>query len=124
MRSSLAIPALAGRTAQHMAAVLAEVLEPVSEGRGTAACWRRFADLRGARSWSRGGSGFIGAHAVYLLVRALGCRVTALDDLSNSTPAAVAHLPSSRSSSAMSVSLVDPLLRTHPWVIRLACRTS
>ena len=84
-----------------------------------------FAELRGARVLVTGGLGFIGARTCTHLVRDLGCRVTALDDLSNSSPAAVAHLPELNViiGDVRDPAIVDPLLRSHPWILHLACRT-
>ncbi len=84
-----------------------------------------FADLRGGRVLVTGGLGFIGAHVCTYLVRNLGCQVTALDDLSNSSPNSVAHLPQLEViiGDVRDAALVEPLLRSHPWVLHLACRT-
>jgi UDP-glucose 4-epimerase len=84
-----------------------------------------FAELRGGRVLVTGGLGFIGANVCAYLVRTLGCRVTALDDLSNSSVSAVAHLPELDVivGDVRDAATVEPLLRTHPWVLHLACRT-
>jgi UDP-glucose 4-epimerase len=84
-----------------------------------------FGELRGARVLVTGGLGFIGARTCAHLVRNLGCRVTALDDLSNSSLAAVAHLPELNViiGDVRDTKIVEPLLRSHPWVLHLACRT-
>src|SRR5215469_16001863 len=84
-----------------------------------------FSELRGGRVLVTGGLGFIGAHVCTHLVRNLGCRVTALDDLSNSSPNAVGHLPEVEViiGDVRDAEVVEPLLRSHPWVLHLACRT-
>jgi len=84
-----------------------------------------FDELRGGRVLVTGGLGFIGVHTCTYLARVLGCHVTALDDLSNSSRGAVAHVPEVEVivGDVRDARLVEPLLRTHPWVLHLACRT-
>jgi UDP-glucose 4-epimerase len=84
-----------------------------------------FADLRGAPVLVTGGLGFIGAHVCTYLVRHLGCQVTAIDDLSNSCAGVVRHLPELDVvvGDVRDAAVVEPLLRAHPWVLHLACRT-
>jgi UDP-glucose 4-epimerase len=83
------------------------------------------AELRGARVLVTGGLGFIGKSLCEFLIGALGCRVTALDDLSNSSRSAVAHLPDLDViiGDVRDPAVTDRLLLTHPWVFHLACRT-
>ena len=82
-------------------------------------------ELREGRVLVTGGLGFIGSNLCAYLVRELGCRVTVLDGLSNSTPDAVSHLAGVEVviGDVRDHSLVVPLIRSHPWVIHLACRT-
>jgi UDP-glucose 4-epimerase len=82
-------------------------------------------EIEGGRVLVTGGLGFIGANLCTYLVRTLGCRVTALDDLSNSSADAVAHLPEIDIvvGDVRDARVVEPLLRTHPWIFHLACRT-
>lgn len=84
-----------------------------------------FADLRGAPVLVTGGTGFIGARTCAYLIRNLGCQVTALDDLSNSSRASVSDLPELRVviGDVRDAATVEPLLWSHPWVLHLACRT-
>src|SRR6185312_874036 len=82
-------------------------------------------DLHGGRVLVTCGAGFIGAHLCTYLVRTLGCRVTALDDLSNSSPSALAQIPEVDLvvGDVRDPAVVEPLLRQHPWILHLACRT-
>jgi UDP-glucose 4-epimerase len=82
-------------------------------------------ELRGGKVLVTGGLGFIGANVCTYLIRALGCRVTAVDDLSNATTDSVAHVPELEVivGDVREAKLMEPLLRTHPWVLHLACRT-
>ena len=84
-----------------------------------------YAELRGGRVLVTGGLGFIGANICGFLSRQLGCRVTALDDLSNASRDAVSHLPDVEVvvGDVRDMTVVEPLLATHPWIIHLACRT-
>jgi UDP-glucose 4-epimerase len=84
-----------------------------------------FAELRGGRVLVTGGLGFIGANLCRFLIRTVGSRVTALDDLSNSTPDAVADLPELDIvlGDVRDAATTQPLLSTHPWIFHLACRT-
>ena len=84
-----------------------------------------YGELRGGRVLVTGGLGFIGANVCGFLVRTLGCRVTAFDDLSNSSRDALAHLPEVDVivGDVRDMTVVEPLLATHSWIIHLACRT-
>lgn len=80
--------------------------------------------IRGQRVLVTGGLGFCGLNLTRFLADELDCRVTVLDDCSNS------QLPDS---SLRNVEVVmgdarepeqyEPLLRVNPWVFHLACRT-
>jgi len=84
-----------------------------------------FAPLRGGRALVTGGLGFIGANLCRFLVRSLGCRVTALDDLSNSSIDAARDIENVEVvvGDVRDTKLVAPLAHSHPWVFHLACRT-
>lgn len=84
-----------------------------------------YTELRGGRVLVTGGLGFIGANLCGFLVRTLGCRVTVLDDLSNASRDAVSYLPEVEVvvGDVRDMTVVEPLLARHPWIIHLACRT-
>lgn len=80
--------------------------------------------LRGQRVLVTGGLGFCGWNLTLALVEQLECEVTVLDDCSN------ASLPTAPPAGVEIVvgdvrepATFGPLLRTHPWVFHLACRT-
>jgi UDP-glucose 4-epimerase len=80
--------------------------------------------IRGQRVLVTGGLGFCGLNLTRFLADVLDCRVTVLDDCSNS------RLPST-SMRNVEVVVEDvrnpdkyaPLLRANPWIFHLACRT-
>jgi len=81
-----------------------------------------FSGLRGAPVLVTGGTGFVGSNLCKFLIRQLGCRVTALDDLSNSSRL---HLEGLQLvvGDVRDRAVVEPLLAEHPWIFHLACRT-
>src|ERR687896_596463 len=83
-----------------------------------------FDAIRGQRVLVTGGLGFCGWNLVEFLSHDLECAVTILDDCSNA---------SRPSRTPLHVEIVEadvrdeakfgPLVRSHPWVFHLACRT-
>ena len=84
-----------------------------------------FSPIRGNRVLVTGGTGFVGANLSRFLAKHLGCKVTILDDLSNSTREPIADLPNVNLvvGDVRDAKVTDPLLATHPWIFHLACRT-
>ncbi len=85
----------------------------------------RYAAIRGDPVLVTGGLGFIGANLCRFLARTLGCRVTAVDDLSNTSPDAADGIDGLEVivGDVRDAELMAPLVRTHPWIFHLACRT-
>jgi UDP-glucose 4-epimerase len=82
------------------------------------------APLQGERVLVTGGLGACGWHLTRCLAEQLGCNVTVLDDYSNST--SPNHIPSGVKiveGDVREESVFAPLVREHPWVFHLACRT-
>jgi len=80
--------------------------------------------LRGQTVLITGGLGFCGWNLTCFLVEQLDCRVTVLDDCSNATlptevPAGVTIVVGD----VRNEETFAPLLRAHPWIFHLACRT-
>jgi len=80
--------------------------------------------IRGQRVLVTGGLGFCGLNLTRFLAEELDCRVTVLDDCSNSSPPA----ESLRNVEVIIGDVRDPanyesLLRANPWIFHLACRT-
>jgi UDP-glucose 4-epimerase len=80
--------------------------------------------IRGQRVLVTGGLGFCGLNLTRFLAAELDCRVTVLDDCSNS------RLPTSPLRNVEVVvgdvrepEKYEPLLRANPWIFHLACRT-
>jgi UDP-glucose 4-epimerase len=80
--------------------------------------------IRGQLVLVTGGLGFVGRNLVRFLAEELGCTVTVLDDRSNAPDVTIEHKNvETVVGDVRSESDVAPLLRTHPWVFHLACRT-
>ena len=80
--------------------------------------------MRGQLVLVTGGLGFVGRNLVRFLVEELECTVTVLDDRSNAPDVTIDH-PGVETvvGDVREMDVVAPLLRTHPWVFHLACRT-
>jgi UDP-glucose 4-epimerase len=81
-----------------------------------------FSGIRGQPVLVTGGTGFVGSNLCRFLIRQLGCRVTALDDLSNSSRLRLEGLQLVVGD-VRDRAVVEPLLAEHPWIFHLACRT-
>jgi len=80
--------------------------------------------LRGQSVLVTGGLGFCGWNLTRFLAEQLDCRVTVLDDCSNATPSA--EVPAGVTivvGDVRNEETFAPLVRVHPWVFHLACRT-
>lgn len=80
--------------------------------------------IRGQLVLVTGGLGFVGRNLVQYLAEELECTVTVLDDRSNAPDVTIDH-PNVEVvvGDVRNESEFAPLLRTHPWVFHLACRT-
>jgi UDP-glucose 4-epimerase len=84
----------------------------------------RMAPLRGQRVLVTGGLGFCGWNLTRFLAERLECAVTVLDDCSNaSSPDESVPGVSIVVGDVREPSVFTPLVRTHPWIFHLACRT-
>jgi UDP-glucose 4-epimerase len=83
-----------------------------------------FDSIAGQRVLVTGGLGFCGRHLTKFLATELGCSVTVLDDCSNSAPPgeSIANVDIVVGD-VREDAVTAPLLRSHPWVFHLACRT-
>lgn len=83
-----------------------------------------FESIRGQRALVTGGLGFCGWNLVRFLTEDLECAVTVLDDCSNSPyPGTVPlHVEIVRGD-VRDEATFAPLVRGHPWLFHLACRT-
>ncbi|HXC26188.1 MAG TPA: NAD-dependent epimerase/dehydratase family protein [Gemmatimonadaceae bacterium] len=80
--------------------------------------------LEGERVLITGGLGACGWQLTCSLAEQLGCDVTVLDDYSNATPPS--YVPPGVTiveGDVREESVFAPLVREHPWVFHLACRT-
>jgi UDP-glucose 4-epimerase len=80
--------------------------------------------LRGQSVLVTGGLGFCGWNLTRFLAERLDCRVTVLDDCSNATPPN--EVPTGVTivvGDVRNEETFAPLIRAHPWVFHLACRT-
>lgn len=83
-----------------------------------------FDPLRGQRVLVTGGLGFCGWNLVSFLSRELECAVTVLDDCSNaSRPSAAPLHVEIVEGDVREEARFGPLVRSHPWIFHLACRT-
>lgn len=80
--------------------------------------------IRGQRVLVTGGLGFCGLNLTRFLAEELDCRVTVLDDCSNSTlPDTPLRNVEVVVGDAREPNKYEPLLRANPWIFHLACRT-
>src|SRR5688572_2127853 len=83
-----------------------------------------FDPIRGQRVLVTGGLGFCGWNLVRFLSEELECAVTVLDDCSNAAkPKAVPLHVEIVQGDVRDISNFAPLVRSHPWLFHLACRT-
>lgn len=84
----------------------------------------QFEAISRSRVLVTGGLGFCGWNLVSFLSRELECAVTVLDDCSNSArPQAIPAHVEVVAGDVREERHFAPLLRSHPWVFHLACRT-
>lgn len=84
-----------------------------------------FSPIRGQKVLVTGGLGFCGLNLSRYLAEDLGCRVTILDDCSNSSAEAARTVDGATLvvGDVRDEPTFAPLLRDHPWIFHLACRT-
>jgi len=85
---------------------------------------RQLESIRGQSVLVTGGLGFCGANLTRFLANELGCRVTVLDDCSNSSlPDTLLAGVDVRLGDVRNERDFEPLVRESPWIFHLACRT-
>jgi UDP-glucose 4-epimerase len=83
-----------------------------------------FEPIRGQRVLVTGGLGFCGWNLVSFLSEELECAVTVVDDCSNaSRPARLPLHVEVVEADVRDEARLAPLVRSHPWLFHLACRT-